>query len=320
MAKKKQALKQLDYHDYISDDGLNGLKILEGHKKTEKVWNEETKKYELTGLYGIKESSIKEVKRYAKERGYAITPEMEKVKTPSDLTEQTARDFAGFYAWRNFERADQLTENHFREVPSHQRDVLLTYFHNMSLEKLSKNKGNNGSILSAIEVGDADEVIKALFTREDGTYGTYEGSIARNRRGLMNRNMATAQWYYNPDAEVVSSFSKRDEYYRDVYPTKGYLDRIIKGAENMQDIRKKNRNIDANNDWAMFSINENYKEPEKQAIAEPKMPQEASFLEKLGKIGMAAINPIYGMVQQAMDNQLANTQENMLNSNNGVKK
>jgi len=318
MSKKntKKQLKLLDYHDYISDAGLDGLKVLEGHKKTEKVLNKETGEYEVTGLYGIKESAIKEVKRYAKEQGYDITEEMKKVKTPWDLTEKTARDFAGYYAWRNYNFANKYTDNNFANLNQHQKDVLLSYFHNMAIEKLNKNRGSSGSMLDAIEIGDTDEIMKRMFMKPDGSYGTYEDAIKRDRRGLMNRYMATAQWFYNPYAEVVSSFDAKDRMYRDDYTMPGKLDTILRGIESMQDVRKKYRNMDFDNYDSLMPQTEQAE----QAIPEPKQPQQRTFWQTLGDVARAITNPMFGMAKNAESNNIANMRENMLNNENGEQK
>ena len=313
MAKKE--LRLVNYNNYISDAGLDGLRVLEGHTKTEKVLNKETGEYELTGLYGIKQSCIDEVKRYAKEQGYDITEEMSKVKMPKDLTEKTARDFAGYYAWRNYNFADKCTNNKFQEINQHRKDVLLSFFHNMSIEKLQKNRGSNGSMLDAIEMGDSDEAIKRMFMKADGSYGTYQNAIDNDRRGLMNRYMALAQWYYDPYSKVISSFKDRDEMYRDVYPMPNELDKIITGINNMQEIRKKERSADAVADYDFFGVDN--EEQDKQ-LNEQKQPKEKSFLQRLGEIGMAAINPMYGIVRAAAENVVAEQAKNMLNKENGV--
>lgn len=316
--KSKKELKLVNYHDYISNAGLNGLKVLEGHKKTEKVYNNETGKYEITGLYGIKQSCIDEVKRYAKQKGFDITEAMSKVKNPWDLTEESARDFAGYYAWRNYNFANVYTNDKFSDLDQHQKDVLLSYFHNMSLEKLNKNRGSKGSMLDAIEMGDPDEIMKRLFMKADGTFGTYEDSTKSNRRGLMNRYMATAQWYYNPETEVLSSFEKRDEYYRDIYPSNGYLNMILNGINSMQAVNKKYRDTNAMADFDVYANNQNTQEQAEQPVAEPKQPQKRSFWQTLGDIAMAISNPMAAMVQNQSNNQLANTPENMLNKENGA--
>lgn len=54
-----------------------------------------------------------------------------------------------------------------------------------------------------------------------------------------------------------------------------------------------------------------------QPVAAPKPPQEKSFLQRLGEIGMATINPMYGMVKAAAENQVAQEYENILKENEG---
>ena len=310
MAKKKD-LNLLDYSAYISDDGLDKLKILEGHTKTEEVLNKETGKKEVTGLYGIKESAIKEVKRYAKEKGYDITEAMSKVKTPWDLTEETARDFAGYYAWRNHERADELTNNQFSQLTQHQKDVFLTYFHNMSLEKLSKNKGQKGSMLDALENGDTDEAIKRIFMKADGTISKYEDYIKKDRRGVANRNIATAEWLYNPNTLALQSAEERDKHYRDIYPNEDRIGTIVHGVGLMQDFKRQQRGEDMYGPDMMDNEEEWY-----TPLIEQNATRNATLLDAAYEIGRRIGNYIKGKTD-ANSNQLANSQTNMLNSENG---
>ena len=131
----------------------------------------------------------------------------------------------------------------------------------------------------------------------------------------MNRYMALAQWYYDPYAKVISSFKDRDEMYRDVYPMPNELDKIITGINNMQEIRKKERSVEAVADYDFFGVDG---ETQDKQLNEQKQPKEKSFLQKLGEIGMAAINPMYGMVRAAAENVVAEQAKNMLNKENGV--
>lgn len=52
---------------------------------------------------------------------------------------------------------------------------------------------------------------------------------------------------------------------------------------------------------------------------EQKRPENESFLQKLGRIGMQLTNPMYWMANQAMENQVAKTDENILENDKGTK-
>ena len=103
--------------------------------------------------------------------------------------------------------------------------------------------------------------------------------------------------------------------YRDVYPMPNELDKIITGINNMQEIRKKERSAEAVADYDFFGVDS---EIQDNQLNEQKQPKEKSFLQRLGEIGMAAINPMYGIVRAAEENVVAEQAQNMLNKENGA--
>ena len=314
--KQNNTLPVLNYNDYISEEALDALNVLEGHDKAEDVINTKTKKKERTGLYGIKQDAIDEVKKRIAEDGrFSLTPEMAKVNKPDDLDETTARQYAGYYAWVNTNKLDANTNNKFSELNSHQKDVLLTYFHNIGMKGVVANKGKTGSILTAIENHDIDDIVLSMFTKSDGTYASYEQARKEDKRGVMNRHMLTAEWFYDPYHMGVNSVKDRDAFYNEVYPQKGYVDKLITISKNMKDIRFKNRNIDA---MADYDLSLPKPKESEQPVAEPKTPVRKDFGQTLMDMAKNAFNFIVGQ-NSAPNNQFANMPENMLNKENGAK-
>ena len=320
---KKRDSKYIDINWFISDDGLDALRVLEGHSDVKKVKNMRNKNTtDTTGLYGITDSCIKEVKLRAAEAGIELPKSMQDITSASQLNsskKDVARQYAGYYAWVNYTKMDEMTDGAFDTYNQHQKDVLLTYLHNVDISKLSK--GTEGSLIDAIKNHNEDMVIRTLFMNKDGSLLDYETKKAEGKRGIANRLMATMQWWYNPDAEVVHDESKKDTIYRDVYSKKGHLSNMLKANNILCEISKKKQNdLLRGFDNATIEEIQNNEQPQQQIaqkpIAEPKQGQDLTFMEKLGQAFVSSIKPFFGG-KSSENNQVAQNGENILNSNNG---
>lgn len=321
---KKIAAGKIDINDYISEAGLDGLCVLEGHRDAEKVKNMRNNKveYDWTGLCGITDSAIKEVKQRASEAGITLPKEMMEVTSAKQLgkgKDKLARMYAGYYAWVNDTKMNQVTDGAFSTYTPHQRDVLLSYLHNVDISKLTT--GTKGSLIDAIKEHNEDEVIRRIFMKEDGTLADYEQMREQNKRGVANRWMAHMQWWYNPDAEVVKDMkTKENKYYHKdgLYSQKGFMNNLLAANAVLVEDTKNRKNENALNDNNSINDAETVTEQPQQPIAAPKPAQEPSFWEKVGRAAMTALNPFYGL-SSGNSNQVAQNEENILNNPNGEK-
>lgn len=314
--KSRKTLRVLDTSKTISEAGLDALYVLEGHTDAKEVKNMNTGKKEWTGLYGITDSCIKQVKQFVKDK-YKLTEDMSKIKSAKELgagKDAVSREYAKYYMEYLKRELNRKTDNAFDSYTPHQQDVLLTYVYNIGTNKLST--GTKGSLLDAIKEHNEDEVIRRIFMKSDGTLADYDIMTKEDRRGLANRWLATMQWWYNPDFKAIKSIKDKDDVYTNTYNSKEY-NTLLTINKNMADITKEHKNNDllkSRNAFHDSDIAENlYKEPK----IEQKQPQEKSFLQRLGEIGMATINPMYGMVKAAAENQVAQEYENILKENEG---
>ena len=312
---------RIDINNYISDAGLDALYVLEGHKDAEKVKNMRNNKvvYDWTGVYGITDSAINEVKLRAKEAGIKLPEEMTKITKAKQLDakhEKVARMYAGYFAWVNDTKMNQLTDDAFSSYTPHERDVLLSYLHNVDISQLTT--GNPGSLIDAIKLHNEDEVIRKIFMKADGSYIDYEKLRKEDKRGLGNRLMATMQWWYNPQADVVQDMKKRDNLYKNDYNEVGRMKNMLAANEFLIEDTKARKNELAGL-WetpsalkSMFPRPMQPQETQEQPIAAPKPPQERTFVEKVADSVKAAFGAFTGD-----SNQVANEPENILNSANG---
>lgn len=316
---KRIAAGKIDINDYISDAGLNGLCVLEGHTDATKVKNMRKGGYDWTGLCGITDSAIAEVKQRAKEAGLILPKEMQSVTSAKQLgkgKDKLARMFAGYLAWVNTTKMDQLTDGAFSTYTPHQKDVLLSYLHNVDISQMTT--GTAGSLIDAIKEHNEDEVIRRIFMKSDGSLADYEQMRANNKRGLGNRLMAHLQWWYNPDAEVVQSMKKKEDLFRTTYNEKGRMANMLHANAFLVEDTKNRKNENALNDNNSLNSAETIAEQPQQPIAAPKPAKEPSFWEKVGRAAMTALNPFYGL-SSGNSNQVAQNEENILNNPNGEK-
>lgn len=317
---KKIAAGKININDYISNAGLDGLRVLEAHPDVKKVKNmrKNNISHDVTGLYGITNSAIKEVKLRAKESGIKLPKEMENVKSAADLgkgKDNLARMYAGYIAWVNDTKMNQITDNAFSSYTPHQRDVLLSYLHNVDISQMTT--GTAGSLIDAIKLHNEDEVIRRIFMKQDGSLVDYEQLRKENKRGIGNRLMATMQWWYNPEADVVNSVAEKDKLYSTTYNEAGRMKNMLAANAFLIEDTKRRKNVGMQEDKnPMLEQNQPQAKQPQQPIAAPKQAQEPSILEKLGRIAMDSINPLNGL-SNAVYNQVANNQENILNNANG---
>lgn len=313
---------KIDINDYISESGLDGLCVLEGHRDAEKVTNMRNNKvsYDWTGLCGITDSAIKEVKQRAAEAGITLPKEMMEVTSAKQLgkgKDKLARMYAGYYAWVNDTKMNQITDNAFSTYTPHQKDVLLSYLHNIDISRLTT--GTKGSLIDAIKEHNEDEVIRRIFMKEDGSLVNYDTLKNQNKRGIANRLMAHLQWWYNPDAEVVKDMkTKEDKYYNGkngVYSQKGFMNNLLAANAFLVEDTKNRKNENVLNDNRVLTEDIAAQDTQ-MPDNEPKSARKEPLLEKLGRIALDTINPFYGL-SRANYNQVANAQENILNSPNG---
>lgn len=299
---------KINISNYISEKGLDALNVLEGHDKVEEVANTKNKKKETTGLYGIKDTAIQEIKARAAEAGIELPKEIKNITSAKQLTSKNAdvaRLMAGYYAWVNHTKMEQLTDGAFGKYTQHQRDVLLSYLHNIDVSKMST--GTPGSLLDAIKLHNEDAVIRSIFMKPDGSLIDYEQLRKANKRGLANRWMAEMQWWYNPDADVVKNRKKRDDIYTNVYNRPGHLSTMLYANDFLRKDTARRKDQEANSDTP-FMLQE-----QKQPAVEQKEPQEKSLIDSVIDVGKKLASVFTGN-----SNQVAQQPENILNNTNGV--
>lgn len=318
MADKKK-LEVLDTSKTISEAGLDALYVLEGHTDAQEVVNMNTGKKEWTGLYGVTDSCIKQVKQFAKGK-YELPEEMSKIKNAKELgagNDAVARDYARYYIEHLKRELNRKTDNSFDSYTPHQQDVLLTYVYNVGTSKLST--GTKGSLLDAIKEHNEDEVIRRIFMKADGSLADYDTMTKQDKRGLANRWLATMQWWYNPNFKAINSIKDKDDVYTNTYNATEYKN-LLALNKNMSEITKERKNNELLQNSTAFHDFNGMDSIYKTQKNEQKQPENKSFLQRLGEIGMAIANPMYDMVRKAQANQVANEEANMLNNENGAQK
>lgn len=305
---KKVPGGKINVSDYISEEGLDALNVLEGHTEVKKVTNTKTKDKETTGMYGLKDSAIKEIKQRASEAGITLPKELQKITSAKQLTsknEDVARLMAGYYAWVNYTKMEQATDGSFGKYTQHQKDVLLTYLHNIDMSGLTT--GNPGSLVDAIKLHNEDGVIRSIFMKPDGSLVDYEKLRKDNKRGLGNRWMAQMQWWYNPDAKVIKSSKDRDEVYRDHFGKPGHMANMLHANAYLVEDTARRKNQFANMDGPAIG-----EVKQSQPINEQKQPGKKSFIDSAIELGKNIASAIMGH-----SNQVAKNEQNILNNTNG---
>ena len=305
---KKIQNGKINISDYITEEGLDALYVLEGHDDVSYVTNTVTGKKEPTGVYGIKDSAIREIKARAAEAGITLPKEIQKITSANQLNKKNkdvARLMAGYYAWVNHTKMQQVTDNAFGTYTPHQRDVLLSYLHNIDISKMSVE--NPGSLIDAIKLHNEDEVIRRIFMKPDGSLADYEKMRTDDKRGIANRWMAEMQWWYNPDADVVKSFQKRDDVYRDFFSKPGHMNNMLHANAYLAKDTAMRKNQMVNMDGPTIG-----EEAQEQPQIEQNRPQNKGFIDSAIELGKNIANAIMGG-----SNQVANNEQNILNNTNG---
>ena len=155
--------REIDYHQFISERGLEIIRVAEGH------YDGYDKKKKTT-YYGLQQDGIDGLERLSHTYHIKVPDWMVGAKA-EDITEAQAKEIAGYIGALNTFLVDTFSGCHnFSDMDIETRTPFLTYLHNESPYKLRKSfkDGKKGSFLRAVRTDNPYEMAWAMLSTPDG--------------------------------------------------------------------------------------------------------------------------------------------------------
>ena len=321
-------------YEYITPNGLDAIRNLEGHKKLENATFKG--KTTPTHTFGITQQGLD---------GLDNLRIIFKVRLPKkfidanvgDLSEEDLRLAAAYNAMLTTKNIERITNSDgFSRQPLDFRSGILTALHTTSMYgnyKKSYDAKEPGSFLRACESGNPYLMLKSLITNSDGSMQQeyqMNKDLGLNKRNLVgillaaNPNMT----WNNEEKKFWESAMKNGVFTKNLF---NRLDKMSKDYDkSIQETDKmfygvagynvNNPAIETPNPENEI-LSKNDEETSNMPANGPKTPQNKSFWDSAVEVGqrvLNAIKPMFPKPYTVNDNQVANNEQNVLNNNQEV--